>query len=167
MEQNVDNKVQNNFINLYNKNKKKFLFIIIVLFISISLVIALKNRKEKKNLAVAEKYIQANLLLTAEKKNNAKILYEEIILSKNKFYAILSLNAIIDKKLITNEKKILEYFSILEKSNLTDENKNLLKLKKALYYFKISNIDSGNDLLKSLIDNDTSLKNIAKELLKK
>ena len=106
-------------------------------------------------------------LLTAEKKNNAKILYEEIILSKNKFYAILSLNAIIDKKLITNEKKILEYFSILEKTSLTDENKNLLKLKKALYYFKISNVDSGNELLKSLIDNDSSLKNIAQELFKK
>ena len=167
MEQNVESKIQNNFINFYNKNKKKFLFIIIILFISISLVITLKNRKEKENLIVAEKYIQANLLLTTEKKNNAKILYEEIILSKNKFYSILSLNAIIDKKLVTNEKEILEYFSILENSNLTDENKNLLKLKKALYYFKISNIDSGNELLKSLIDKDSSLKDIAQELLKK
>jgi len=167
MEQNVENKIQNNLINFYNINKIKILFVIIILFLSISSVIFFKNSKEKENLIIAEKYIQANLLLTAEKKNNAKILYEEIVLSKNKFYSILSLNTIIDKKLITNENEILEYFNILEKSGLSKENKDLLKLKKALYYLKNSNIDAGNVLLKSLIDNESSLKNIAQEILKK
>ncbi len=167
MEQNVENKIHNYLINFYNKNKIKILFFTIILFVFISIVIIFNNNNKKKNLIIAEKYIQAELLLTAEKKDNAKIIYEEIILSKNKFYAILSLNTIIDKKLITNEKEILEYFSILEKSNLSKENKDLLTLKKALYYLKTSKADAGKVILKSLIDNDSSLKKIAQELLKK
>lgn len=167
MDQNEENKIQNIVINFYDKNKKKILFFGIILLTILSLFILFKNNKEKENSLIAEKYIQANLLLSKEKKENAKILYEEIILSKNNFYSILSLNTIIDKKLITNDNKILEYFTILEKSNLTKENKELLKLKKALFFFKISNNDAGNKLLKTLIENKSSLSNIAQELLKK
>ena len=36
-------------------------------------------------------------------------------LSDNKFYPILALNNVIEKKLISDNKKLLSYFNILEK----------------------------------------------------
>ena len=48
-------------------------------------------------------------------KETAQKIYEEIIISKNKFYSILSLNSIIEQNLIFDRDKILEYFEILEK----------------------------------------------------
>ena len=89
MDQNEENKIQNIVINFYDKNKKKILFFGIILLTILSLFILFKNNKEKENSLIAEKYIQANLLLSKEKKENAKILYEEIILSKNNFYSVL------------------------------------------------------------------------------
>ena len=93
------------------------------------------------------------------------MLYEEIIFSKNKFYSILSLNTILEKNLISDKKKILEYFEILEGVSLSQENKDLITFKKALYLLKSSDIQNGKNLLKSLIDKNSSLKTIANELI--
>ena len=41
---------------------------------------------------------------------NQKILFEEIILSKNKFYSILALNTILEKKLEKDKNKIIKIF---------------------------------------------------------
>ena len=41
----------------------------------------------------------------------------------------------------------------------------LILLKKALYLIKIADVQNGNNLLKSLIDRETILKNIAQDLL--
>ena len=69
--------------------------------------------------------------------DKAKKIYEEIILSKNKFYSILALNTIIEKNLIKDKEKILEFFEIVEKSNFKKDQKDLIALKKALYMIKI------------------------------
>ena len=74
----------------------------------------LKIKAEKDNNLIAQKYIQAGLSLNKEK-NQSINLYEEIILSKNKFYAILALNTLIEKNLVTDKEKILKYFNIVEK----------------------------------------------------
>ena len=103
--------------------------------------------------------------MTLDKKKEARFLYEEIILSKNKFYSILSLNSIIEKNLISDSNKILEYFTILENSS-SKENKELISLKKALYLIKISDDTNGKKILKDLANNSTSLKTIAQDLLK-
>ena len=71
--------------------KKKFLIIIIVsligIFVSINIFHIYKDNKHKE---VSAKFIQAGLLLGTQNKEKANELYQEIILSKNKFYAILS-----------------------------------------------------------------------------
>ncbi len=167
MEQNIENniKFKDKLKNFYDLNKKKFfLFIIILFFISLA-VIFLEFRNEKKNIIVSEKYVQAGLYLNIDKKEEARILYEEIILSKNKFYSILSLNNIIEKNLISDSKKILEYFTILESSS-SKENKELISLKKALYLIKTSDDTNGKKILKDLANNSKSLKTIAQDLLK-
>ena len=101
------------------------------------------------------------------KRNVAKTLYEEIILSKNSFYSILSLNKIIEKNLIVDENKILDYFKILEKSPAAKENRDLIFLKKALYLIKISNTKAANEILKNLIEKNSYFKSVAQELIKK
>jgi len=94
-------------------------------------------------------------------------MYEEIILSKNKFYSILSLNTILEKNLISDKSKILEYFKILESSSNTKENNDLIIFKKALFLIKVSDNETGRKLLNDLIEKDSKLKSIAEDLLLK
>ena len=160
MDQSIDNKIKfkDKLINFYKINKVKiFIFILILILLLISFVF-IKFKKEKDNILVANKYIQAGIYLAANEKNNAKEIYKEILLTKNKFYSILALNTIIEK--------ILKYFEILQKSSATKEQKNLIKFKKALYLIKESDTKNGNNLLKDLIDNNSSFKFIAEEIIK-
>ena len=167
MEENLENKIKfiDKLINLYDLNKKKFLLFIVILLFIFAAAISLKFQNEKKNILISEKYIQAGLYLTLDKKEKARVFYEEIILSKNKFYSILSLNNIIEKNLISDSNKILEYFAILESSS-SKEDKELIRLKKALYLIKISDEINGKKILKDIANNSTSLKTIAQDLLK-
>ena len=72
---------------------------------------------------------------------------------------------ILEKKLETNSKKILDYFEIVEKLQNKKEQKDLIILKKSLYLIKISQIEKGNELLQKIIDSNSTLKSIAEELL--
>ena len=168
MEQNIETKLdlKDKFINFYNSNKLKILIFSIILSIALIMVMFLKYFNEKQNIIIADKYIKAGLYLSSNKKENAKEIYEEIILSKNKFYSILALNTIIEKDLITNKEKILKYFNIIEKSSSTKDQKDLIALKKAIYLIKELKIKEGNDLLNKLISDNSILKPIAEELVK-
>ena len=169
MEQSLDKKpeLKDAIQSFFNNNKKKlFLFISIVIAITIGLFLW-KDNNHKKNILISEKYTKAQLLLSKDEKEAATKHYEEIIFSKNKFYSILSLNIIIEKNLIKNKQKIKNYFEIIEKLNLTETDKELIKLKKGLYFIKILDIETGNKILKELIEKDSNLKKIAEEIIKK
>ena len=169
MEQNIESKLEFKSIltNFYSFNKKKifsFIFILIIIVISIFFI---EHNKNKKNILIAEKYIQAGVYLSLQKKDNAKILFEEIILSKNEFYSTLSLNIILEKNLISDKNKILNYFETLENIVSDKNNADLITLKKALFLIKESNVQNGKDLLNNLIKENSNLKKIAQEILKK
>ncbi len=169
MEQNVNNKIElkDKLVSFYNTNKYKiFIFtsVLTIIFVSIFL---LKINSEKNNSLAAEKYIKAGLYLSESKRDQSKNLYEEIILSKNKFYSVLALNNIIEKDLISDKNKILGYFLLVEKINKTEESRDLLIFKKALYFIKIGNKKEGNDLLKGLINKESTLKILAQEIITK
>lgn len=166
MEQNLESKLElkNKIINFYNQNKLK-IYVFIFLLLSIFAVITVfEYNNQKKNISISEKYIKAGMNLAANKNENAKLLYEEIILSKNKFYSILSLNTIIEKDLISDHKKILNYFDILENMNFQEEKYDLIIFKKALFYFKISKKNEGINLLEKLIKKDSQFKSLAEEV---
>ena len=167
MEQNSENKseLQNKLVNFYNINKAKIYIFLFLLIAILTVSIFIKYKNEKKNILIAEKYIEAGINL-ASNKDKAKKLYEEIVLSNNKFYSILSLNTIIEKNLISDKNKVLEYFNILEKSISSNEQKDLIILKKALYLIKESDIQTGNKLLRKLIEKNSTLKPIARELVR-
>ena len=127
--------------------------------------IYLKNKSDKQNTLISEKFIQAGIHLAANDKEKAKIIYEEIIFSKNKFYSILSLNTILEKKLVLDREKILNYFKLIENVVSNDESRELINLKKALYLIKESDNKNGDNLLQNLIESNSTFKSIAIEIL--
>ena len=154
-------------INIYNLNKKKInITILIFILITVS-TIFVKFKKEKENNLIAEKYIKAGIYLSIDQKHNAKILLEEIILSKNKFYSILALNTIIEKNLILDHKKIIDYMVLAEDTIETNDQKELLLFKKGLYLIKNSKPLEGEKILKDLIKKNSQLKFLAEEIIVK
>ncbi len=168
MNQNSENKIElkSKLISFYNYNKLKFLVFFLLIFIGIFSFFFINYKNENKNIQIAEKYVQAVIHLSENDKNNARIIFEEIIVSKNKFYSLVALNNIIEKKLVDDKNKILNYFEILEKSNTSSETRDLLILKKALFLIKNLETNEGRNLLKGLIEKNSSLKPLAEELLK-
>ena len=161
-------KIKDKLFSFYSNNKLKiYLFFLIILLIFIS-TIFLKMSAEKKNILISEKYIQAGLYLSSNINKEKSInLYEEIIISKNKFYSILALNTILEKDLILDKSKILNYFKVVEEIKKTQEQNDILIFKKALYLKKISKNSEGDKLLKNLIDQNSKIKLLAEEILAK
>ena len=96
-------------------------------------LIFFKINSEKKNDLISEQFIQAGINLDLNKTELSKKIYSEIIYKKNKFYSVLALNIILEKKLETDENTILSYFKIIENLKLPKEKKDLVILKKALF----------------------------------
>ena len=165
MEQKLETKVtlREKMINFFQFHKIKiFISLCIILIISIT-TIFIQQKKEKNNILIAEKYVQAVLNLSQNKESKAKNLLDEIILSGNKFYSVLALNRIIEKNLENKNEKILEYFNILENLDFNEDELDLLKFKKALFLLKISKNLEGNNLLERLIKKDSKFKKLAEE----
>ena len=140
MENNIESKIDinNRLSNFYKLNKVKIFTIIIISFVVVISIFLLKHNNKKNNILIAEKYVEAGLQLSKNNKENARNLYEEIILSKNKFYSILSLNTIIENDLIKDNEKVLNYFELLKNLNFSKNKQDFLILKQALYLIKSS-----------------------------
>jgi hypothetical protein len=169
MELNVDKKIEikDKLNSFYLANKLK---IYIIIFIVISSIISTNFffiDKKKKNELIAEKYIEAGLLLSSKNKEKSKEFYEEIIFSKNNFYSILSLNTILEENLITDKNKILEYFLIVEKLTKSNDQLDLIFFKKALFLIKKQEITEGKAILEKLISQESKYKSLAEEVLEK
>ena len=169
MDHNENNKqdIKNRLVKIYNENRLKFFSFVVIIIISVLLFFFLKIKNDKYNLVIANKYIQANLKQNSLDKAGSKILYEEIILSKNKFYSVLALNNILEKNLITDKDKILNYFQTVKDLNKSREKKDLLNFKLALYLLKINEKKDGEALLNKLIEENSTLKPLAEELFAK
>ncbi len=168
MEDNIiDNESFSKKVETFIKKRKKTLFIIVSLAIIIFLcVLFLQNQKIKLNKLSAEKYIQAGIYLSSKDLNKSKELYREIINSGNEFYSILALNNIIENNLELDADNMLEIFNVIEKQKFSKNQKNLVKLKKALFFKKHSKEKDGNALLKEIIDDDSIWSETATKLLK-
>ena len=76
----------------------------------------------------------------------------------------MSLNYIIDNQLDT-PKEILKLFKYIEDIKLENEQKNLIKLKKALLLIDLQRQDEGEKLLKEMISENSVWKDTALEIL--
>lgn len=169
MSKNIENKLEfkDKFILFYKKNKLKIVLLIILTFVVFSALIFFNEKQKRQNILQAENYVKAGIYLTNGEEKKAIEIYEEIISSKNKFYSILALNSILEKNLVEDKEKILDYFKTIETINLTEEILDIIKFKKALFYIKNSNFDAGNKLLQILINKNSNQKNIAIEIINK
>ena len=169
MEQSLNNKPQlkESFISFLKKNRIKVFILAAIIFVFFVTILIFKEFQKRENIVIAEKYIKAGILIVNGKNEEARNLYEEIILSKNKFYSVLSLNAIIEKNLINDRDTIINYFEILEKIKFSEDRLDLIILKKALFLLKNSDVDKSHTLLKKLIDKNSNLKLIAEEIINK
>ena len=168
MNQDLDNKINLKYkiLSFIKENKIKISFLATAILIAFSIFIYQVENNKRENIAISEKYIKAGLNFSNKKTEQAKKDYEEIILGNNKFYALLAFNTILEKNIITEEKKILEYFSQLEKKNYSNEIKDLIMLKKSLFLFKLKKYEPGTELLNNLIEKDSKLKSLSQEILK-
>ncbi len=165
MDQNLDKKIElkNKLISLLRENKFKITIFCGLIILLAAILVFFKIHNENKNSLISEKYIQAGLYLSSNEIEDAKKIYEEIILSKNKFYSILALNTIIEKNLESNEEKILKYFNIIDSIKISDQQRDILRFKKILFLIKISKIDEAKKLI-SKISPESELKRIVDQI---
>ena len=166
MEQNTDHKIElkDKLFSIYNSHKKKINSLIVAFVIVAISITLLELNNKKKNSQIAEKYIEAGILLSSKKNEDANELLKEIIYSKNKFYSILALNIILEKNLFSEKNEILKYFKIVEALKISQDQKDLIDFKKALYLIKISQNQEGSELLKKLIDKNSRLKFLIEDI---
>ena len=167
MDQNTDKKVE--FIDKFKlfliAQKIKIILFLSILVLFLIIFSIMKINQERQNILMSEKFIKANIYLSSGNKEKSKEIYEEIIKSENKFYSILALNTILEKKLENNEEKIINYFEIIQDLSIPHEQKDLLILKKALYLLQISKTEEGKNLLKKLSSSNSYLKQISDQIL--
>ena len=167
MENEIQNKtgIISKLTNIIIERKRILISILILITIFLIGLKFFDYYKEKKNKEIAEKYIKAGIYLSSNKKDQSKEIYKEIINSKNKFYSILALNTILEKDLISEKQKLLSYFDLVEGINLSDDQKDLLSFKKALYFLKYKQDKEGIKILNNLIKKNSEFKSLAEKLV--
>ena len=167
MSQELDNNVKPKISlqSFIKENSKKIILILSSVIISSIIYFFILHQNEKKNILIAEKYIQAGLYLGSNQLSKSTEIFEEIVLSNNKFYSILAFSTLLEKNLIKDNNKILQYFEKLENLRLSKDQNDLLIFKKSLYLLKNSKKDEANKLLKKIIDSNSNFKTLAEEII--
>jgi hypothetical protein len=125
------------YINILKKNLKYIVSVFALFFIGFLFLIFLENQKEKKQILLSEIFINAKLLIEQNKKNDAKLVLEDLVNKKNKFYSTLSLSFIISNELEEDNNKIIKMFDkVLSIKSLENEELNLIRYKKTIFLAK-------------------------------
>ena len=155
-ENNTDSKFQDRLVNFLKSNIKLIVVLLVFILLILFSFFLYISFQEKKHLAISEQYNNATILISQEKTDRGKILLENIIKQKNKFYSPLALYLLIDKKIEKDQDKIIEYFdSVIEIKAIGKENINLIKIKKALYLFETKNEKMVIKTLNPIINSDS------------
>ena len=155
-------KIKNFFIN----NKR--LLILILIFI-VGLLISyftISEYKDRKKVKISDQYNFAITQYSEKNKEITKDLLIELIDKKDSTYSPLSLNFIIDNKLIVDKSKINILFDVvINKTSLDKEIKNLIIYKKAL--FNADDIEESQllEILKPILNTDSVWKSHALYLM--
>ena len=140
-------------INIVKNNIKLFIIIISLAIISLIVTFFINLNLEKKNEEISEKFNKANIFLENKKNDDALNILKKIIENKHKFYSPLSLNLIVEKKLIENQKEVINLFNeVILIKGVNKDNKNLIKIKKALFIMNTANEDEILEILNPIIN---------------
>ena len=164
---NSSNKKTGNILTYFNNNKKLLISLLSVFLILILSFFLFLEYQKKKRIEISNKFNK--LIISYENKKNTELIKKELIelvLSKDKTYAPLSLYFLIDNKIIKSKNKINELFDLLiENNSLDKEVKNLIIYKKALYNSEFVSENILITQLKPLINSKSIWKSHALYLL--
>ena len=153
-------------IDIVKKNIKILVSILIVIFILLFIFLFNQNLQEKNKIQVADKYVQATILIKQKKIKESKLILEEIIIKNHQFYSPLALYLLIDNSIEADNKKIINFFDIIIKNNSIDEeNLNLIKIKKAIFLINIDNEELIVETLNPIINRDSVWKDLSIKLI--
>lgn len=148
------------FLSFIKSNSKIFTYAISTFFIVMAALLWMSYDSNKEKKIISEDFIKAKIFLEKQNKDKATLILKNIIEKKDTIYSSLSLFLLIDQNLVEDKQLILEYFdNIISDGDYSEEDKNLLKLKKAIY---ISDIEDEQEMLKLLnpiINSDSVWKN--------
>ena len=148
------------FLSFIKSNSKIFTYTISIFFIILAISLWLSYDTKKQNKIISEDFIKAKIFLEKDSKDKATLILKNIIKKKDTIYSSLSLFLLIDQNLVEDKQLIIEYFdNIISDGDYSEEDINLLKLKKAIY---ISDIEYEQEMLKLLnpiINSDSVWKN--------
>ena len=125
---------EKNFIYFLKSNSKIFIYSITVLIFLIGISSWFVYESKKEKVKISEDFVKAQVLIDSNNKNEAKEILKGIVEKKNTVYASLSLFLLIDKNLIEDKNIVISYFDhLINNNSYTEEDLDLLRLKKAIY----------------------------------
>ena len=140
----------------YESNKIfifSFVLILIIFFGSFGFYL---DSKEKKKILLSENYLQAKIYLENGNKNKAIDTLKEVIFADDPTYSTLSLFLIINQNLITDYQELSALFDhLLTKNKFSDEVRNLLIYKKALFNSSFVNESELLEFIRPLLSTET------------
>ena len=158
--------IQDRVSNFLKKNLKSLFIILIITVIFLIIFGYYSHQKKQKDIVISDQFTYASILIKDKKINESKLLLENIIKKKHKFYSPLALNSLIDNELETDNKKIIDYFDqILAIKSINNENLNLIRIKKALFLFNGKNEELIIATLNPIINSNSVWKESAIKLI--
>ena len=135
-------------ISKVKQNKKILIYLSLTVVIGLFIILFLEKRKNDQNIEILKEFNKAKILIENEKKEESYFILKNIINKKHKFYSPSSLYLILDFELENNQEEIIRLFDkVISISKIKDEDKDLIKIKKAIF---MSNYYGEQDLLKVL-----------------
>ena len=148
------------FLSFIKSNSKIFTYTISIFFIILAILLWFSYDSKKQNKIISEDFIKAKIFLEKDSKDKATLILKNIIKKKDTIYSSLSLFLLIDQNLVKDKQLIIEYFdNIISDGDYSEEDINLLKLKKAIYISDIKYEQEMLKLLNPIINSDSVWKN--------
>ena len=148
------------FLSFIKSNSKIFTYTISIFFIILAILLWFSYDSKKQNKIISEDFIKAKIFLEKDSKDKATLILKNIIKKKDTIYSSLSLFLLIDQNLVEDKQLIMEYFdNIISDGDYSEEDINLLKLKKAIYISDIKYEQEMLKLLNPIINSDSVWKN--------
>jgi hypothetical protein len=163
----INEKTRNEKIrNFFIENKKILISIIAVIFLLIISFYSYRIYQDGQREWLSDKYNSA--VIDFKKGDKAKIIESmlEVVENKDSTYSPLALYFLIDNNLIENQSKVNQLFdTLIYKTSLKNEIKNLIIYKKALYNADYIKENELLDILNPLLNSDSVWKSHALYLL--
>tara|TARA_B100001057_G_scaffold325820_1_gene326019 strand:+ start:34 stop:678 length:645 start_codon:yes stop_codon:yes gene_type:complete len=148
------------------ENKKLFISSIIILILIILSFYSYRIYQDGQKKSLSDKYNSAVIDFNKGKKTKIVEKMREVIEYKNSTYSPLALYFLIDNNLIESQKEVNKYFdTLIFKTSLETEIKNLIIYKKGLYNADFVNENELLDILKPLINSNSIWKSHALYLI--